>query len=365
VSIPEYHLTMDPADLDWLRAHVGSRRCFPVELRVDGQRWSGWIGYRGRFSRRFPKPSFDLWFPQTARFHGQLELHLSAAYRDPSLLRGRLAHAVFADLDVPTPRAWHAWLTINDRAVGLYTAYESMDQAWLEAHGGTGGTIFYGVGGEGNFGLINPKTGEPKKHLSVGYEKACPDDDDMSALEELLLQVTLPDDTEFTDQIATVLDVDQVLRWLVGIVFTSHTDGLMHNYALVRRTGQRWQLSPWDCDGTFGRAPDGYRVPADYMPLAGVGENYLVLRLLRSRPWRRRYLELWDELLATTLTLANVEKHLHPIAREIRATAQADGNKAFSNTTFLREPAAIRAWVRVRTAFLRAQVAEWWREFGR
>lgn len=357
--IPFYQLVMDRADLDWFRTHMGSNRCFPVELRSGEQSWSGWIGFRGRYSRQFAKPSFDLWFDRAQPFEGQLQLHLSAAFRDPSLLRSRLAHTIFADLGVPTPRAWHVWLLLNEDAIGLYTAYESMDEAWLRRQGHEQGTIYYGVGGEGNFGLINPKTDRPKRRLLLGYEKCYPADDEMSDLEELIYQVALPDDEEFAEQIDSVLDVEVCLRWLAGITFTSHTDGLAHNYALLRYPGSRWQISPWDCDGTWGRGPDGSRVPPDWLPLGGAGENYLVARLLATERWRSRYLDLLAELLDTTLTPDRLRGHLAPLYQSIRSLALEDGNKAFPNHHFLREPAYIREWTADRITYLQAEIARW------
>lgn len=133
--VPEYHLHLDPGDLRWLKAHPGTKRCFPGCLQVSADRWPIWLGYRGRYSRLFPKASFDLWFPPEARFHGHRQLHLSAAYRDPSLLRGRLSLELSAALGVPAPQAWHAWVTLNGEPQGLYTVVESVNRDWLLRRG--------------------------------------------------------------------------------------------------------------------------------------------------------------------------------------------------------------------------------------
>lgn len=362
--IPEYHLELNPPDLHWFRNHQGTDRCFPAQLRIGADTFAGWIGYRGRLSRWFSKSPYDLWFEPGAGPEGQTCLHLNPAYRDPSLLRGRLALSLFAELGVTAPRAWHVWLTMGGRPLGLYTALESLNAGWLQRHQQTG-SIYYAAGGKANFGLVNLDTKQPKRYLAMGYEKSHPDDDDFSELEELIYGITLPPDHEFEQQIDTVLDAEGCLRWLIGLEFTSHTDGVVQNYALLRPAGGRWQISPWDCDGTFGRTPFGQRLRANQV-VVGTGEdNYLLVRLLHTARWRRRYLELWQEALAGPLAAKGVLAHLDAIYQEIRPYALADVSKRGVDSTFLREPAHIRRYVWERTAFVRhalADRASRWRE---
>lgn len=353
MALPEYSLVMQPADLRWFRSHGGTDRCFPVRVYHQGREWQAWIGYRGRFSRDMPKRSYDLWFPEEEAFNGHRRLHLNAAYLDPSLLRGRLAFEVFAALQVPTPGAWHVRLTLNDLPLGVYTAMESLDSAWAEAKHLKAQAIYYGVGGEGNFGLINPKTLRPKSQVVKGYEKCYPEDDNFGDLADLIYAITLYDDGQFEQRIPSVIDVDCFLRWMVGVVFTSHTDGLIHNYALLLLEDGKWRISPWDCDGTFGRCPDGSRLASDHMPIFIRGCNYLIARLLEIDAFRTRYRSLLEELLETVLVPERVAEQLTNLFKEIRTSALADTQKRFRNSTFLREPLLIKRYLRERSAYLK------------
>lgn len=357
-SIAEYELEMDPADLRWFRSHVGTDRIFPGSLRVGSESRSVWIGYRGNYSRWFRKPSYDLWLGDGPLLQGHHSLHLNAAYRDPSLLRGRLAMQVFADLGVPTPGVWHIWLRLNGGDLGVYAALESLDAAWYQRQGLPSGPIYYAVGSQGNFGLLDPQTGRRKKLLAAGYEKCHPHDEEFDDLERLIYQITLPAADDFASGINSALDVDGYLRWLVGLEFVSHTDGLVQNYALFRPQGGRWQVSPWDCDGTFGRMPDGYLLPPDDMPVGTGEDNYLIVRLLATPRWRRRYCETWEEALETTLTPGRVNERLQAIYQQIRPWVLADERKRRSNSTFLREPTAIRRYVAQRTVYVRQRLGE-------
>ena len=358
-AIRTYELEMDPSDLRWFASHLGTDRCFPAELRIGGDRWPVWMGYRGRFSRWCDKPSYDLWFSDEDQFHGRTRLHLNAAYYDPSLLRGRFSLDLFRSLGVPTPEAWHVWLVLGGRPQGVYTAIEGVNATWLARRGITGSPIYYGVGRHGNFGLMDMRTGKPKRDLARGYEKCYPFDDDFSDLKALIQAISLPDDPEFEAGIDTVVDVENFLCWLAGIVFTSHTDGLVQNYALFKAADGRWQISPWDCDGTLGRCPDGHRLPADHMDLGGGGGNYLAARLLATPRWRRSYVSLWESLLEKEFRREVLEARLHALFASIREAALQDQMKGYANSTFLREPVRIRTYFAERTAFLRQRLAAW------
>lgn len=353
MPLPQYDLRMDPLDWRWFRSHVGTPRCFEGSLAVDGAEWPVLIGYRGNFSRRFRKPSYDIWFTNSRPFGRHARIHLNAAYRDPSLLRGRLALSIFHDIGVATPRAWHVWVTINGQPRGAYTALESVDTGWVRRQAGEPGAIYYGVGSKGTFGLLDPVTGRQKRHLSAGYEKVWPHTEETDDLEALVRQITTPYPDEFEERIDYVMDVDAVLRWLVGLEFMSHTDGVVQNYALFRPAEGRWRLSPWDCDGTWGRMPTGYPLGAHEMEVGTGEDNYLAVRLLSTRRWGQYYRKLWAWLLAGPLSYEHVCDRLEEIYREIRPAALADWHKRRSDSLFLREPARIRRYVRERTLFIR------------
>lgn len=348
MSVPEYRLRMDNHDLAWFLKHPGTNRWFPVELQTEHERCQGWIGYRGRSSRWFRKPSFELCF-QRPGFSGHDRLHLNAGYRDPSLLRARLCLDLFAQMGVPTPKAWHATLSLNGKRFGLYTTVESVDQSWLSRNGYADGPIYYAVGNHGTLGYVDQETGRRKRYLAKGYESAQPGEDSFADLESLVHSVVLPDEGAFDKLIASIVDVDCFLRWFIGVEFLAHTDGLVQNYALFRPRGGRWLISPWDCDATLGRLPCGQPQEGDEMRLGTGTENYLAVRLLASREWRPVYHALWERLLADELSLPRITERLDEIFAEIRSEGLHDKRRKWSDTVFLRQPNEIRHWVSDRT----------------
>jgi spore coat protein H len=357
MAVPEYQLLMDGHDLKWFSSHRGTDRWFPVRLHVAERPYEAWIGYRGRYSRWFRKPSYELSFQHPGEFLGYNRIHLNATYRDPSLLRARLCLNLFHQMGVPTPRAWHVCLRLNDRRLGLFTAIESVDRSWLARNGYANGPIYYAVGNQGTLGFINQETGKRKRYLAAGYECAEQGEDCFTDLIDLIHAVVLLNEEEFDHQIDGIVDVDRFLRWFIGVEFFAHTDGLVQNYALLRPGQDRWLISPWDCDATLGRLPNGRPQRGNEMPLGTGHENYLAVRLLASRLWRPRYLLLWEHLLADLLSEGRVAHQLDTIFREIRTAGLQDERRRWSDSTFLRQPASIRRFVAERTTRIRSMLA--------
>lgn len=348
---------MDNHDLAWFLKHPGTNRWFPVAFQTEKNACSAWIGYRGRSSRWFRKPSFELCFEQPGGFLGHDRLHLNAAYRDPSMYRAKLCLDLFQQIGVPTPKAWHATLRLNGDRLGLYTAVESVDQRWLTQSGYADGPIFYAVGNHGTLGYLDQETGKRKRYLTAGYEYAQPGEDRFPELEGLIHSIVLPGKEMFDELIASIVDVDCFLRWFIGVEFLAHTDGLVQNYALFRPHGGRWLISPWDCDATLGRLPCGRPQRGDEMLIGTGTENYLAVRLLASRVWRPVYKRLWERLLDDELSVKRVTEHSDEIFTAIRSAGLRDKRRRWSDSVFLRQPKEIRRWVMERTRLIREMLA--------
>src|SRR6185295_19057906 len=90
-------------------------------------------------------------FARGQRFHGLQKIHLNNSVQDPSYLSEALARQLFLDVNVPAPRAGHAFVRINQRDAGLYVLLEGWNKQFLRQHfksvkgnlydGGSGGDI--------------------------------------------------------------------------------------------------------------------------------------------------------------------------------------------------------------------------------
>src|SRR5690606_20726741 len=130
------------------------------------------------------------------------------------------------------------------------------------------------VNNDANFSLMRNE--RMKKDLLSGYDRILgrpEDDQSLAALIKDINTVSFPD---FEERISQQLDIEKVLRWLVGAVCTMNNDGFTHNYALYRNseTGL-FEVIPWDYDATWGRKVSGGIMHYSYVPPEGNKNNHL------------------------------------------------------------------------------------------
>ena len=109
-----------------------------ADLTVDGRIYEE-VGVtlkgNGSFQPMNEKPSFKI---STDRFNPDLEIDglddlvLNNMVGDPSMMAERVAYQVYRDAGVPSPRAVHATVTVNEQAYGLYTLVEAVDGRFLK-----------------------------------------------------------------------------------------------------------------------------------------------------------------------------------------------------------------------------------------
>ncbi|MDY6912290.1 MAG: CotH kinase family protein, partial [Chloroflexota bacterium] len=73
-------------------------------------------------------------FNDMRTFHGLKKLNYHNCYRDPTLMREKLAYDLFAQMGVPASRTSHVDLWVNDTHLGLYLQVEQVDKAFLRRH---------------------------------------------------------------------------------------------------------------------------------------------------------------------------------------------------------------------------------------
>src|SRR5438105_2686557 len=80
-------------------------------------------GHLGSFRPVDSKPALTLNFDKDAkgqRFHGLQKIHLNNSVQDYSYLSEQISRELFLRAGIPTPRASHATVELNGRALGLF-----------------------------------------------------------------------------------------------------------------------------------------------------------------------------------------------------------------------------------------------------
>ena len=270
---------------------------------------------------RFPLAiDFNLLNP-ARNFHGMKKVHFNNGWSDPTMLRDVISYEIFAEMDVPSPRASLVDLWVNDMHLGVYTMAEAVDKPFLQRHfANPNGNLYKPEVVSARldwteedaykkivvFGMEQPELQQdPIANLNMGggplidiLRAAGKEDEvpaladavksedagtspvkrlhnlitgaglktntnnpDYSALYRLLDILNNEPDETFPQEIEKVLDVDEALRFFAvsaGILHLDNYIGIGHNTYLYEVNG-KFSLIPWDLNMTFGTFNGGIR----------------------------------------------------------------------------------------------------------
>lgn len=292
----------------WRNTYVNGK------FRVNNQNFNIKIGLRGNQLRKHKKKSYHVLFEEPYQFNGQHEIHLNAEFKDPSRMRNKLSFDFFQDIGVLSPKAQHILLYMNEHKKGIFLCIESFDKFYLKNRHLPDGSIYYATNDDANFSLYTPE-GHMKKTLLDGYTTKHSFQSNES-LKNLLVVINTYEKGKFEKEIEKFLDVEKYLKWLAGAVCTQNFDGFIHNYALYENslTG-KFEISPWDYDGTWGRNLHGESMGHTVVPITGY--NTLTARLLDSEKFKEMYRTILINILQNQFTTTNIQGKIQTIQSEL------------------------------------------------
>ncbi len=266
-------------------------------------------------SPRFPLAiDFNL-FNRARHFHGMQKVHFNNGWSDPTLLRDVISYEIFAEMDVPSPRASLVDLWVNDMHLGVYTMAEAVDKSFLQRHFANANGNLYkpevvsarldwtekdayktltsifgptqtqpeedpilkiNIGGgplldilkvmdavdtfpafasadQSQAPLTSPAVMQRNLIEGAGL-KTNTNNSDYSGLFRFLDVLNNEPDETFPQEIEKVLDVDEALRFFAVSACIVHLDnyiGIGHNTYLYEVNG-KFSIIPWDLNMTFG-----------------------------------------------------------------------------------------------------------------
>lgn len=324
LNVSKYDVFIHPADLRELRRDIWIDEPVPGKLKYKNKLFIIGIAYRGNHIRDYEKKSYTLDFVKPKNFHKHTQLHLNAEFIDPSLIRNNLSFSFFEDIGVLAPQARYLNLHINGNNEGIYLALESVDKAFFTKRNLSVTSIYYAVDDDANFNLINPFDYRVKESMISGYARKYGTFLEDSYLSEFIYKANTLSSAEFAKEIINYINIDQVLRWLAGVVCTQNYDGFVHNYTLYRNGDNGlFEILPWDYDATWGRDCNGEIMKYDTIPIEGDHANILTLRLLEVPEFRYHYRSILEEILkhqftpdALTARITSLHKLLRPYVQD-------------------------------------------------
>ncbi|WHY75143.1 CotH kinase family protein [Neobacillus sp. WH10] len=350
----KYEIFINPKMLNQLDKDIWMNEHVPAVLKIGTSQYSIGLAYRGNVIRKKKKKSYNIIFQKPYIVNGAHEIHLNAEFTDVSLCRNKLSLDFFDRIGVISPHSKHILLYINGFCKGIYLELESFDKYLLQKRNFPMGPIIYATNYHANFSLLNPKK-KLKSKLNEGYTIKYGEKKDLSNLENLIAMINTLSNEEFEKQISQVLDVNQYLKWLAGVVCTQNFDGFIHNYALYQRcdTGA-YEITPWDYDGTWGRNLHGKPLRYDYIPISGY--NTLTGRLLYFAHFKKKYRDIILPILDKDFTVEAQLAIIDELFQRIKPHLHLDPFIKANAETLDREKEIMIDFIQNRRRYLKQQV---------
>ncbi len=176
---------------------------------------------------------------------------------------------------------------------------------------------------------------------SVGL-KTNEDSPDYSGLYKLLEIINREPSETTTEDLESVLEVDEILRFLAVSVALVHLDnyiGMGHNYYLYE-DGGRFSIIPWDLNMSFGGFSSGLSRAQiidffiDEPTAASLDQYPLVEQLMTEPEYVATYRGYLQQLLEGPFSVESMTARIDEIASLIRPYVMADDNLFFSFEDF-------------------------------
>jgi spore coat protein CotH len=355
-------ITIHSRDWDTLRVNFTSNDFYPADVAWNGVRVRNvGIRSRGLGSRSGVKPGLEVNFTHYSsrgQFLGLHSLVLDNLTTDPSMIRERVAFALYRRLGIPAPREVHANLYVNGDYAGVYVIVEPVDtvflQRWLSENSGAlyeyhwltpYFATFLGENLDLYVPLFEPRTQQTRSTFDL-----------FDPIRELFRTINTASADSFRDVVGARLDVEATLRLIAAEAFMAEWDGILGfaglNYFYLYRpaTSGPARILPWDADHTFQAA--------DYPLLAGALENVLMRRMLEDPVLRARYFELVLEAVDSASSGNWLADEITRDYQQIRDSVIADPFKPYTNEEFDAALAELLAFARTRPGFVTSQVQQ-------
>jgi spore coat protein CotH len=338
------------------RFEYGATVLDPVGVRFKGNSSFGIPGVKKSF-----KIDFDEYFEDDPawRFLGLKKLNLNNGFKDPTMLRAKL-FLDFAGQYVPSIRAVHTRLYVNDVYWGLYLAVDQIDKTFCQSQFGADedGNLFKAAASDdlsdpqSDFGSDLTWLGSDPVAYHEHYQlKTNEADDDYSQLIAFIDVLNNTATAQLPAALEPVFDVDNAL-WALALnnlfVNLDSYHSAAHNYYLHDRddTGRITHVH-WDTNEAFGRflmgvepGDDPLEMDPFWLPV-GMGPppqptqpRPLMENLWAVDSYNKTYLRDLAWMLREGFDVSTMEARINELADIIRTDVYADTNKQYTDAQF-------------------------------
>lgn len=240
-GLPAVYLDLRSEDLARLKQSTFAGGTVPVDVWRGDTHKRGKLSVAGSTTVDDVKKSYNLDLKNDEGV--AIRLRVNAMLADPSALRGALTWSVFRALGFDAPEAQHVAVFLNDDYLGLYLLHQTIDEHFFEVRGEEAKNIYPGIFGWTKMDSAADAERQFKSRI---------DPDNLSDLKNLITWLNVPSTEESRRSISTLLDVEEVGRYMAGSLFTDNADGIVNNFILYRTVENPiFSIMPWDLERTF------------------------------------------------------------------------------------------------------------------
>ena len=303
------------------------------------------VQFKGNSSFNNPskKKSWKIDFNEydtTQEYNKLRTINLNNGFKDPTLMREKIALDFCVRNGIPAPRCTYANVYVNDTLWGFYTIVEQVDKTFLKHwFADNNGNLFKG---DPNGSL--QWYGSAVTSYNTKYElKTNKTLNDWSDIIHLIDKINNTPAANFHDSLEVALVTDITLRsWAMNILFANldSYQGSGHNYYIFHdSTDNKFNWITWDVNEAFGNFSQGMSIaqmenlsifyipnPATNRPL----EN----KMLANTAYKSAY--IWEicKLVSMDFDTTFINPMIDSLANRIRPYVYADPNKFYTNTQF-------------------------------
>lgn len=353
VELRDYHITVDPADLEEMLSRPFEDIYIDCAFEYDGFIWDdARVRLRGESSREYPKKSYKINFDADNRFGLRDKINLISCWTDPSFIREHLSYDAYARAGLPASRTWFVRFFVNDVYFGLYLDVEQVDEHFLSYTDLPDDGTLYKADDAGALLWSNENiqdVWDQETNTNLGY-------DSLYALRDWLDQCPVPG---FDKLLVYRFDVASLERIIALNAIIGNQSTYYHNYYLLQDSygDGKWTYLPWDMDRTFYYWTD-YTQPF-YFRSGHQGDfrtNPLIAKCWLNPVIRQAIVAQLEDLSATLFAGDYYDNYISELHELLYDAVDADTTKQYTIEYFESDLAWLPDAIRNRCNALREQI---------
>jgi spore coat protein CotH len=328
-QVAEIKVTMNSAAFDWMMNNPQSDSAHECTIYyknkyIDTTISKVGIRIRGNTSRTAQKKSFKLSFNDFKKggdFCDVKKINLNGEHNDPSIARSKVSWVLFQKSGLPSSRANHVAVYINDKYMGLYISVENIDDEFLKKqYYDASGNLYkclYGASFASGSNNYNQETNEDKP--------------DFSQIQRLISILNTVSTQALPDSLEKIMCVDEFLKYEAMNVLIGQWDDYWSNmnnfYLYFEPLAGKFHWIPYDYDNTFGIDWFNYDwSQADPFNFKKINSSKrpLIEKVMANNQYRDLYAHILQHMIKSTFQYYMMASIVFGIQEKIRPFALAD-----------------------------------------